>query len=331
MTTINDVAKLAKVAKSTVSNCLNGTKNVSPEIRERVMAACRQLDYIPSLVASTLVTKRTNVIGLFLGTNNKYERFFGDLIKGVMISASEIGYKTLLYYSVNQQEMSSNLHSKSLIDGAILLAPLVDDFRIKLISEDNIPFVIIGRPKEDLGYYYIDVDNVTITFEVTQRLIKLGHRKILFFNYEKDYTISIDRNEGFEQALHLYRINKDNCKVIHADNEGNTAYAYLKEHLNKDFEYTAIIVPSDIAGARVYEICKEREYAIGKDISVAALGGNSVATTLEPSLTTMVQNYEEMAKQCVELLNDQLSGIPVTERYLHSDYKIVSTDSCAGI
>lgn len=331
MSTINDVAKLAKVAKSTVSNCLNGTKNVSPEIKERVMAACRQLEYTPSLVASTLVTKKTNVIGLFLGINNIYEHFFGDLIKGVMVSASEIGYKTLLYYSVNRQEMTSNLHSKSLIDGAILLSPLVDDFRIKMISEDNIPFVIIGRPKEDLGYYYIDVDNVTIVFEVTQRLIKLGHRKILFFNYQEDYTISIDRNLGFEQALQLYRINKDLCKVIHADNEGIAAYHYLEEHLNSDFGYTAIIVPSDVAGAKVYDICKERGYAIGKDISVAALGGNTVASTLEPNLTTMTQNYEEMAKQCVELLYAQLSDSTPAERYVHSDYEIIFTDSCGEV
>jgi DNA-binding LacI/PurR family transcriptional regulator len=331
MSTINDVAKLARVAKSTVSNCLNGTKYVSPDIKARVMAACRQLEYTPSLVASTLVTKKTNVIGLFLGTNKKYEHFYGDLIKGVMLSSSEIGYKTLLYYSVNQQEMSSNLHSKSLIDGAIILAPLIDDFRIKHISEDNIPFVIIGRPKEDLGYYYIDVDNVTIAFEVTQRLIKLGHRKILFFNYEEDYTISVDRNLGFEQALQLYRLNKNLCKVIHADNEGVAAYNYLMENLNKDFEYTAIIVPSDIAGAKVYEICKEKGFTIGKDISVAALGGNTVASTLEPILTTMTQNYEEMAAQCVKLLYAQLSASTLSDRFIHSEYELIFTDSCGEV
>lgn len=332
MVTIKDVAKMANVAKSTVSNVISGKRFVSPEVQAKVLKACKDLNYTPSFMASSLVTKKTAIIGLFLGIENQYQDFYTDLIKGVMLEAASVGLKTLLYFSVSLEEMASALYlKKSPIDGAILLAPSIGDFRIKHIHQDKIPYVLIGHPSDSVSNtYYVDIDNVTITYEITQHLIKLGHKKILFFNCNSMYTISSDRISGFEQALNAYHIDKNGCKNLYIQNndDDNEVYDYLKKEFSSNDSYTAIIVPSDIVGEKVYSVLKSLGYTIGKDISVASLGGNTVAQMLEPKLTTMVQNYEEMGKKCVELLNIQLSNQNLDKKSVMADYNILFTDSC---
>lgn len=329
MSTIKDVADLAKVAKSTVSNVLNNTKHVSADIRERVLAACEQLNYTPSFTASSLVSKKTEIIGLYLGTEMQYQDFYPNLIKSVMISAAAKNYKTLLYYSVSSQEMSKALWlDKGLLDGAIFLTPLVNDFRIEHMQAHDIPFVLIGRSFET-DAYYVDVDNVTLTFEITQKLIKIGHKNILFFNGKSDYTISSDRLLGFNQALQLYNVKSQNCTVIHTDNKGYNAADFIRSNINH-FHYTAVIVPSDIVGARLYPIFAEYNYKIGLDITLVSLGGTSTAFELEPKLSTTKQDYELIGKKAFELLFNLMNHNLPEEKHSIIDSEIIFTDSCSS-
>lgn len=328
MSTIKEVAELAKVAKSTVSNVLNNKKHVSADIRERVLAACEQLNYTPSFTASSLVIKKTEIIGLYLGTEMQVQDFYPNLIQSVTISAAEKNYKTLLYYSVSSQEMPKTFwFDKSLLDGAIFLTPLVDDFRIAHMQSHNVPFVLIGRSlKADA--YYVDVDNIALTFEITQKLIKLGHRNILFFNGKPDYTISSDRLSGFTQALQLYNIKNQNCTVVHTDNEGRMAAEFLRKNIN-NFQYTAVIVPSDIVGAVLYPILAESNFKIGLDIAVVSLGGTSVAFELDPKLSTTKQNYDLIGKKAFDLLFHLMNHDLPDEKHFIIDSEIIFTDSCS--
>jgi len=331
MSTINDVARAAKVAKSTVSNVLNNTKNVSPSVRARVLTACKDLNYIPNFTASSLVTKKTKIIGLYLGTEKQYQDFYSVLIKAVMIAAGTENYKILLYYFVDSQEMSSALgFDKGLLDGAIFLTPLVHDFRIEHMTVNEIPFVLIGRSEELTNAYSVDVDNVNLTYEIAQRLIQLGHQNILFFNGNPDYTISIDRLIGFNKALQQYKIDSKNCSVVNTDNSGTQALNYLRETIS-GFKYTAIIVPSDIIGAILYPILQANRYTVGEDIAVASLGGTSVAFDLVPKLTTTKQNYNEIGTKAFELLHALMNGKTPEEEQVVIESDIIFTNSCSPV
>jgi DNA-binding LacI/PurR family transcriptional regulator len=330
MTTINDVASLAKVAKSTVSNVLSNKKNVSDEIRKRVLDACDQLNYTPSFTASTLASKKTKIIGLFLEAEELYDGFkdfYNELIKSVVIHTAAEKYNVIIYYYVEQSELSSSAQLyKGLLDGAIFLMPQANDYRIELFNQQNIPFVVIGHPQNDNIYYSVDANNEAITFEITQHLIKKGHKKILFFNSKDGYTITQDRLSGFLNALRVYHCSEKDSLIINCDNSGLAAETYLRENIHA-LPYTAIIVPSDIAGARIYPILSENGYQIGKDISVFALGGTSIHNKLTPELSTSKQDYFEMGKISVQMLMDHLNGALIPPKHVRTLSVIFMCDS----
>lgn len=93
MVTINDVAKRCGVVKSTVSNALTGKKYVSPELKQKILDACKELDFQPNFYASTLARGNTNIIALVLeeDSNEKFRGFYSDLIVACLRTAARHG------------------------------------------------------------------------------------------------------------------------------------------------------------------------------------------------------------------------------------------------
>lgn len=329
MATINDVAKYAGVSKSTVSNVVGKKKYVSEEIVSRVMEACEKLNYVPSFTATTLVTKKTGIIGLFLGTEKRYDEFYGELIKGVILKANEYNLKVLVYYSIDKEEMNTSLTvNKEPIDGAILLKPFVNDYRVGYMSHDHIPFVLIGNMSDDRNLCRVDVDNTKITYEITKRLLELGHQSFYYFTINPEFTVSSDRILGFKKALEQGGFPEQNGIIVETDHYGEKAIEYLERNFPAKPEKAAIIVPSDVVGKKVYGFLDSRGFNIGRSISVIALGGKNYAFDLRPQLTTVNVDYEIIGRQCVSLLQKQIEKEPIEQRTMLVDAEILFSDSC---
>lgn len=334
MITIKDVAREADVAVSTVSNVLTKKKYVSPQITEKVLGVCKKLNYFPSFAASILVTKKTGIIGLFLSADKeqKFDDVYPDLIKGVTLSAYNYDLKPLLYLSINKDDLLSELSfAKSPIDGAIILTPHIDDFRTHAFSDDHIPFVIIGNTFNQKQLYRVDVDNENLVYEITKNLLNLGHKKILFFNSDPKHTISFDRLDGYLKAIKNHGQSIQLSDIINSDNDGIYAANHLEELLSNELNYTAIIVPSDIVGEKIYNVLLKHKYKVGADVSIVSLGGNTRAFSLNPPLTTVLLDYEEIGKRSVELLYAQLNNIHSDKKVQFIDYKISYTPSCKEV
>ena len=159
MATIDEIAKKSGVAKSTVSNVLTGRKFVSPEITERVLQVCKEMDYKPNFFAKLLSTKaKTNIIGLFLEESNafKYQNFYSILIESIINEASKFNMSLLIYNGLNDEETLDKLRlGQSPIDGGIILSPKIGDKRITQLNDTLIPFVLIGHPESNSKINFI--------------------------------------------------------------------------------------------------------------------------------------------------------------------------------
>ncbi len=207
MITINDVAKRCSVAKSTVSNALTGKKYVSPELKQRILDVCEELDFQPNFYASTLSRGNTNIIGLVLESDSrtKYRGFYSDIIMSCMMTAGKQNKNILIYTGLKKDAVDVMLkRDKAPIDGVILVTPLVDDIRITQMEQQRIPCVIIGRPAQQLEISYVDIDNVGLVAAVVRRIHEKGFRNFYLINSEENKTISIDRAKGFCEALEEY-------------------------------------------------------------------------------------------------------------------------------
>ena len=154
MITINDVAKKCGVAKSTVSNALTDKKYVSPDLKKKIMDACKELDFQPNFYASTLSRGRTNIVALVLEEDSdvKYRGFYTDLIVSCLRTAAKKGKHLLVYSGLDKSSVLTMLkRDKAPIDGAVVMTPLVDDARISQLEKQRIPCVIIGRPAAAVG------------------------------------------------------------------------------------------------------------------------------------------------------------------------------------
>ena len=334
MATLNEIAKIVGVSKATVSNVFTKKKKVSPEVTRRVLEACERLNYYPNRMAASLTTKRMNILGLLLNDEGpvikKYQK---ELIGGVLLASSRNGYRIL----VDMCSLDNNVVYNSLIsgsdpmDGTIITAPVTHDERIRIMTEKNVPFVLLGRPPMECGedILFVDVDNVDLVYRTVQRLIRVGHRKIGLLNSHPDTTISSDRLKGCQKALTENKIRYDAALVYHTDNTAATGKTAAEELMRAHPDTTAVIACSDDVAVGVYEVMDQWKVSIPDQISVVALGGDDYIDKLKPRLTTATMDYNLMGREAVGLLLKKIRNQPIRSNKVITYAQIMEGQSIA--
>src|SRR5258708_3380017 len=205
--TIEDIARLAGVSRSTVSRVINDQPSVRPAVRERVQAVIAANGYAPSAAARQLVTQRTHTIGLILP--DQAGNLFGNPIfalmgQGVSQVAALEGYVSMQFMGQRdlEEEIFSGLLRSRHFDGVILVSGEYDDPCPAFLKHANIPYVRIGRdPHHDNDLKYVDINNVDASYSAVSHLIKLGHTRIAIIKGLARDTCSAERFEGYLRAL----------------------------------------------------------------------------------------------------------------------------------
>jgi DNA-binding LacI/PurR family transcriptional regulator len=333
MPTISDIAQAARVSKATVSNVFTNNKKVSCCLRQRVLKASEDLNYHPNHVASSLATKKTNIIGLLLGSDyDGSKKFFGELISGVTIAAGEAGYRVLLdICGAGKEKTHKNLISRSdPFDGSIILAPVLEDIRIKDMLSHSTPFVIVGRPGDDNpDVMCVDVDNENLVFGTVLHLIEMGHKRIGFLNSGKDMTISFDRLKGYVDAMIKNRIDVDTSLICNIEEAKKPDLNFFINYIRQKRDLSAIITSSDEIAFMVYKALEHESIKVPEDMSVVALGGEDYIDRLVPRVTTVAIDYAAMGRKAVEMLVKTFNNIPVEQKKVIFETRVLKGGSCA--
>lgn len=308
MVTINEIAKRAGVAKSTVSNVLSGRKFVSPEITERVLRICDEMNYKPSFFATLLSTKtRTNIIGLFLEESSgiKYQKFYSILIESIINEASKYNINLLIYNGLNDGETSEKLRlGQSPIDGAIILSPKIDDMRITQFRDTFIPFVLIGHPESNSNINFVDVDNTSLTNTIAKQMIRKGSKYICLLNSVEKLVISKERDLGFIQALEGTDVK---YLIKYGESTYEESYNYALEALEDGCD--SFITASGVVARGVYDACEKMNKKIGEDIFVFSLGYSfDEGLNFDPKLSYATQNYYVIGQRATNILIGLIKG-----------------------
>jgi LacI family transcriptional regulator len=176
--TLEDIAKLAGVSRSTVSRVVNGDESVKDTTREKVQEVIQSLNFQPNIAARILAAGRTGVIGLVIPTGVRMlfiDPYFGQLIQGITAACNANDYSVMLWLAEPAYERATIrkiLHS-GLLDGVIVSSMLMDDQIVQALHDSKMPFVLVGRhPVLDVNY--LDVDNVTGGRMAAQHLSTAG-------------------------------------------------------------------------------------------------------------------------------------------------------------
>lgn len=308
--TIKDVAEACGVSIKTVSRVLNGNDNVSDKTKLKVENAIRELGYQMNILARGLKGNRTNVIMVFTERHDEehLSAWHVVMLKYLFKYAKERELKVMLSPSSGDKFMSDDtdgyyLLENGLADGVILLEHVYNDLRCKFLQERNIPFVMFGEIDDD-DICSVSLDNYHVGFKGGKYLVSRGYKNIELLVGEERFNSNRRRARGFLDAT---KEEKGNFNVRYGANTVDKAYRIAKTIL--DYENPdAFFVSGDERATGVYRAISEAGYRIPEDIAVLGVDNIPMSNYMHPRLSTVDQDFEAMAKECVELLVKQIEG-----------------------
>lgn len=336
--TINDVASRAGVSYQTVSRVLNNRPDVSDVTRSRVLRVIEELNYRPSAIARSLVSSKTNTLGLITSELTPY--FFTQLITGAEAIARRQGYFLMLACTENQepqQESESEyirLFTERHIEGLyfVYTGEDVEPVRgqIESILHQGVPVVTGSHPlyESDLNVSLVDVDNVDGGYQATRALIQAGHRCIAMITGPLERRVTQQRSYGYRQALEEAGIPYDPALVVSGSLLHAGGYQAAQILLNRNISFTGIFGHNDEIAIGAMAALYKAGRRIPDDVAIVGYDDIPSAAYSFPSLTTIRQPMQAVGDAAIKLLLDLL-GNPTQERKkILFKPALVRRDSC---
>ncbi|BBJ28150.1 LacI family DNA-binding transcriptional regulator [Athalassotoga saccharophila] len=307
-TTIDDIAKMAGVSKSTVSRALNGTGYISKDKKKKILELVKLHNYVPDSKAVNLSKKKTMTIGLVLPSVTG--PFYGEVIQGVEEVLSENKYFTLfMTFESNSPEKNRerylSLMSSGRIDGIIIFDPQVDSQTVEKVTKFEIPVVYLG---EDVhGSDVILVDNFSGAYSMTEHLIKIHkHERIAFITGPAKSFDSVERLRGYKFALENNDIEFDPSLVCRGDFTKESGKNAVENCLKNGA--TAIFAANDEMALGVIEELERKRIKVGKEIAVVGFDDTFWSRYIQPPLTTVHQPMHSIGKMAAKTILDRINS-----------------------
>jgi LacI family transcriptional regulator len=310
-TTIEDVAKRAKVSIKTVSRVINNEAHVREKTRLKVERAIQKLGYRPNVSARSLASTRSYLIGLLY--DNHSASYLIEIQNGALRTSRAQGYDLVIHpchYEDPQlvDSISSIIRSRA-VDGLILTPPLSDmQPLLQSLDKADVAFALIAPANaadDDRSIYTNDQEACA---EMTRYLASLGHRRIGFVIGHPDHGAVGNRYLGYRDGLKSSGMKFDRSLVQQGYNSFESGEKCGRRLLNREDRPTAIFAANDDMAAGVMKAAHEMGLSIPGDLSVAGFDDVPLARYIWPSLTTIRQPMDEMAVQATALLMNQIRG-----------------------
>lgn len=330
MVSIKDVAKLAGVSVSTVSRVINKRGKTSKETEEKVWRAIEILQYRPNLLARSLRSQKTKLLGLLVPDIDS--PFFARLAKYIEEAAYQKGYNLILC-NVGEDPKREKDYLEVLVQRQVegIIFPRVSDesllVRIPYLSK--IPYVILDRTLEKEEAPTVKLDNVAAGMLAATHLLELGHRKFACITGPQKISVSRERLEGFLTTLTQAGISAENIFVVEGDfkiDGGRKGMERILDHLSPPF---ALFCMNDMMAFGAIQMARERGWRVPEDISVVGLDNNPLCEVFSPPLTTVAQPFDQIAKAGITLLCKLIEGKKVRKKSITVSPYLVTRQSTA--
>ncbi len=339
MTSIKTVAQRAQVSIATVSRVLNGTKYVSPDIKQRVLEAVEALNYHPNAPARNLRRQRTQSIGVLIPQLN--DLFFSDLAYVLEKSLFAAGYTPLFCSTENDEEkemMSVDNFINHRVDGVILIPSVPGSKSVNSVErllERQIPIVLVDRAMPEFQVNQVIINNQQGGYSAADYLLRLGHRHIGVVDAIGEPARYIgepgyERTSGVQQAMLAHGVLFDNRLVI-MDRLGKMEMGYhgALRLLRQSSHVTAIFALTDAIAVGVLRAASELGLHVPRDLSVIGFDDMVLASHVTPRLTTVAQPIENIGQTATRLLLGQIQASSAPPETVILETKLVIRESTA--
>ena len=306
--TIQDIARVAGVSKSTVSRVLNETAAVKPEKRDAVLEATKRLGFKPSVVARSLASGRSMTIGVL--TQLIGSPFYDTVAQGVISELNGTGYSPIFVDGQLQQDEEVDGIRALLgrrVDGLVLIGGGVPSAQIEELCSE-LPTVIVARQLTSELHRCVYMDNVDGGYQATKYLIEHGHSRIAIIRGLDNNPDAIDRVNGYQRALGEAGIVVDQRLNLAGDFSAESGVRGVEELLARKAEFTAIFTANDMTAFGARLALYRHNIRVPDEVSIIGFDDQMEAAYVTPPLTTIRQPAREMGEQASRAVLDMING-----------------------
>lgn len=322
--TIHDVAQEARVGVGTVSRVINNSPGVKPATRERVLAAISKLQYTPDPIARSMISKRTNTLGLIVPFFTR--PFFMEILRGVEAVTARQERELILYNvetNAQRDRYFSELPMHRKVDGLIIVSLTPDETAARRFSELELPVVLIDAYSPLLTS--LVVNNIEGSYQAVRHLIQQGHRCIGFINGAIEgnfkFNQANDRLIGLHRAFGEAGMQFEPERVLVAEwsrQGGKEAALHLLAQADPP---SAIFAASDVQAVGVLEAARQLGVRVPEQLSVIGFDGIEVSELLE--LSTVRQPMQEMGEAGAAKLLEYIDAPPEAPELIRFETTLV--------
>lgn len=306
--TIEDIAKMAGVSKTTVSRVLNNKPDVRASTRERILNLMNEYEFHPNMFATGKTSHKINHIGLIVPYAPKSilsNQFYVDVLQGILDEVERRDHYLLFCYV--HQTNYVEVYDQKRVEGFVVLSPASLHSSIILeLKSAEIPFICTAKLIGEPDIVYIDSNNRKGAELAIQHLIELGHRKIAFAG-KPALTSNHERLQGYRETLNQNNIevNENYIQTIEVSTI-ESGFDMMNNLLNLEDPPTAVFSSCDIMAYGAIKAIRERGLRVPEDISIVGFDDIPLSKNMIPSLTTIRQPASEKGATAVGELIDYL-------------------------
>jgi LacI family transcriptional regulator len=310
---LKDIAEKAGVSLMTVSRVMNNDPKVGVKTRSRIEAIAKELKYSPNVAAKRLSSSKS----FFIGVVCEYAdaNYVSKFLVGALKRCRTNGFHIVIDETAGEKSkvlsIVSDLINVTQVDGLILLPPLADIPEVlTLLKNANTPFVRIAPDIELQACPYICMDDYQAAFDITEHLIKSGHKRIGHIIGSANQGVSRLRYQGYLDALRSNQLMVPPEYIEQGEFTYKSGLVAAEKLLSLKQIPDAIFASNDEMAAAVVSVAHKKHLDVPAQISVVGFDDTELATAVWPSITTIRQPLRDMASLAISLLTEPANNPP---------------------
>jgi DNA-binding LacI/PurR family transcriptional regulator len=333
--TIEDVAQLAGVSVSSARNYFSRPQLLSTQTYSRIKAAVAQTGYVPRGSLAGLGRRQLGRLGFEVprGEDPAHNPIFNQLLLSLLWGATTAGFR-LQPFVTGKEPGSRAPHYQQLweqreVAGFVLADLADDDERVAYLHDAQVPFVLVGRLREEAGYCWVDTDNAAGSAMAVQHLVQQGHEHIGYLGWPATDAVADRRLAGYRQGLATAGNLPEDIQV---QSYGQPALEQARELLGRSPRPTAVVCACDEFAYDTIRAATALGIEVGGGpgrLAVVGCDDSALAARTVPTLSSLRQPIGRLADRALDLLIAKLANPRFEAHVLERPELIVRESSSA--
>ncbi len=307
--TIKDIAKALNISVATVSRGIRNASDIRSETRNKILHFIEESNFHPSFIARSLVQKKTRIIGVIVPAINSH--YFSQALSGMMDVATEQDYHLMICQSNENNLLENKSLDKLLacgIDGLLISVSeeTVGTKALENVRNKNIPVVMFDRILPDFNCNKIIVNEYEGAFTAVEYLIRKGCKRIAHIGGPENLSISMQRKQGYLDALKTHKIPIYNKLIVHCSSFEVTALSVIHKLMKVVPHPDAIFCINDLSAITAIKYIRKKGFDVPHDVKVIGFNNDPISEVSDPAITTVMQPCYEVGKLSMGVLIDEI-------------------------